>query len=157
MIGLVLCAAFCATPAEADALRATAPAYLTVESAAEHIRAAREAALVTGTDPALLLAIAWHESRYDPRVVTREPGHRVSCGVMTPVPKRGCRGDELTLEGGYLAGARHLREWLDIRHSLRRAVVAYAGAGWRAEKFGREMIARAARIRRALADARGAS
>lgn len=164
MIGLALSAILLASPAEAEALRDTAPAYLTVETAAENLLWARIAGAVTDTDPALLLAIAWHESRYIPTVRTREPGGKArdtgrlvrvrwSCGVMTPTPNERCHPSELVMFGGYLAGARHLREWMSIRHNLLRAVISYAGAGPRAWAFGHQMIARAARIRRALARA----
>src|SRR5262245_42464925 len=92
------------TPEQAAALSEWDPVDLTPEQAADHVQWARFAGSVYRIDPVLLLAIAHHESRFHPRTVTREPGHRVSCGVMTPVPKRHCRPDELTLEAGYLAG-----------------------------------------------------
>jgi hypothetical protein len=162
MIELVLCALFCASPAEAEALRATAPTYLTAESAAAHVFHARVAAALTGTDPALLLAIAWHESNYRVDYVQREPGGeahdthrrlrvRYSCGVMTPTPNERCRPEDLVIGGGYLTGARHLREWMDLRpRGLYGALVGVAGAGWRARRFARDMLVRSARIRRAL-------
>jgi len=100
---------------DADALRQTAPTYLTTASAAEHLAAARWAGNAHHVAPALLLAIAWHESRYEPRARTREPGGRWSCGVMTPEPHAGaCTEVELDMVGGYLNGARHLRTWLDL-------------------------------------------
>lgn len=144
------------TPAEATALASATGVRLTVDEATDHIRAARVAGALTGTDPDVLLAIAWHESRFTAHVITREPGHRVSCGVMTPEPKARCEADELTLQGGYLAGARHLRHYLDREPDLRRALVAYAGGhgsvahpkeGWRAWRAARQFISMARKIR----------
>lgn len=115
---------------EADALRQTAPSYLTtVEAAEEHLAAAQLAAGAHGVPVELLLSIAWHESRYVADARTREPGERWSCGVMTPEPHAGeCRPEELTLLGGYDAGAAHLRTWVnacggDVACALR----GYAG------------------------------
>lgn len=113
---------------DAEALRRTAPHYLTASSAEQHLAAARVAELATGVDADLLLSVAWHESRFGPTVVTAEPGGLVSCGVMTPVPKKRCHAHELTLGGGYLAGALHLRGWFDAcRGSQRCALQGYAG------------------------------
>lgn len=134
------------TPAEAEALRATAPAYLSRWSAAQHLGAARLAATRFDVDVATILAIAYHESRFVIATRTREPGGRVSCGVMTPVPQRRCSVDELTVLGGYRAGAIHLRAWIDACHAADRwqhdvddeeirscALWAYAGGrGFRA-------------------------
>lgn len=136
--------ALLSTPAEAEALRETAPAYLSLWSASQHLGAARFAAVRFDVDAAILLAVAYHESRFLIGVRTREPpdagGSRVSCGVMTPVPKRRCSALELTLLGGYLSGAKHLRQWMDVchakehwRHDVRDAEIlhcalwAYAG------------------------------
>lgn len=134
---------------EANALRSTAPIpgnpgryYLTTEAAREHIVAARSAALETGTDPNLLLAIAHHESRYDHTVTNpNEPDGKTSCGVMTPEPLARCP-KTMTVMSGYREGARHLRQWIDscANDRLRRcapfgvfrgALIGYAG-GWRA-------------------------
>ncbi len=156
------------TDAEIRALVRTDPVDLTYDSARENILYAREAGQLYGVDPSVLLAIAWHESRYHPRTQTREPAgldedgryrrHRVSCGVMTPVPKARCAEVELTLEGGYVAGAAHLRMYLDVHHgSLEKALVAYAGgsgsvrypkAGWRAWRAKRQELERAKLLRR---------
>jgi len=108
------------TPAEAEALRATAPAYLSRWSATQHLGAARLAAVSFDVDVSTILAIAYHESRFVITTRTREPKGRVSCGVMTPVPKRRCSADELTLLGGYMAGAEHLRAWIDACHAADR-------------------------------------
>ncbi len=117
---LALWLAFQSTPPEAEALRATAPAYLTRVTAAQHLGAARVSGARYGIKTARLLSIAYHESNYVVDLRQREPGHRVSCGVMTPVAKERCDADELTLLGGYLAGAAHLREWVDTCHALDR-------------------------------------
>lgn len=103
-----------ATPAEARGLQETAPAYLTQTSAAQHLGAARLAGRRYNVDPAVLLSVAYHESRFVVDLRTRESGGRVSCGVMTPTPKARCDRSELTLLGGYLAGAAHLRTWIDV-------------------------------------------
>lgn len=111
---------------EAQALASTDPQDLTLESARDHLAAARVAAAITATDPDVLLAIAWHESRYT-IAFTPEPGNRVSCGVMTPVPMATCHSHSLV--DGYLAGARHLSDdWLPACHGhLRCALTGYAG------------------------------
>ena len=130
---------FFVTAEDADRLRATAPAYLTVETARTHYGAARIASAIAGVDPDQLLAIAWHESRYDFGYVQHEPpdpdhpelGPRVSCGAMTPRPHYGgCEPWELTPIGGYVAGARHLRTWIDLcRGDQICGLTAYAGGG----------------------------
>jgi hypothetical protein len=115
---------------QVDVLQATAPQYLTRETAGHHLIAARAAGASHGVPPELLLAIAWHESRYVPTTRTAEPRSLVSCGVMTPVPQGGCTAFELTLLGGYDAGARHLRTWLDVcSGAWSCALLAYAGGG----------------------------
>jgi hypothetical protein len=113
-------------PAAVDGLRSTAPAYLTAESAREHLAAAVIAAMVTDIDPALLLSIAWHESRYEHGAVTAEPGHRVSCGVMTPEPIARCPRAMSVLDG-YLAGARHLAGWRSGSRNDVEMLQGYAG------------------------------
>lgn len=118
-------------PTDAVALRDTARAYLTADTAAEHLTAARFAGAVYEVDPDLLLSIAWHESRYSPTAVTPEAGHKISCGVMTPEPTRDialCSRSTSSLTAGYLAGARHLRAWiLACRDNLHCAFTGYAG------------------------------
>ena len=153
-------ALFLSQPADADALRATVPDYLTASQAAEHYAAARAAGARYHVEPEVLLAVAWHESRYEPWAVSREPGGRVSCGVMTPEPKRRCTAYELSMVGGYERGAAHLRVWLDrFGDDYRLALWAYAGGGVnvracldgsesRACLFAGQMLARARAIRR---------
>jgi hypothetical protein len=115
-------------PRHIEAFRATATMYLTYQQAEEHLLAARAAGLVHGVRPELLLAIALHESRYQPATRTKEPGNRESCGVMTPIPKRRCTPEDLTILGGYDAGAAHLRTWMNLYHDAEAvALLAYAG------------------------------
>lgn len=129
MISIILAWLLAAPPPEdAAALQRAYPRDLTLEQASEHLAAARAAGLLFDVRPELLLGIAQHESRFQPRTVTREPGHRVSCGVMTPTPQRRCSREELTVVGGYLAGAKHYRMYLDRwAGDERSALIAYAG------------------------------
>jgi hypothetical protein len=114
--------------AEARALQRTAIAHLTPETAYLHLKAARLAGSRYQIRPELLLAIARHESNYNITTQTPEPGHRVSCGVMTPVPKRRCTPSDLSLYGGYYAGAAHLRVWMNhCNGSEICALLSYAG------------------------------
>jgi soluble lytic murein transglycosylase-like protein len=126
----LLLAIYTASPERSNALRHTAPTYLTTdEQAAAHLTWSALAGEAFSVDQALLLSLAWFESRYQADAVTREPGGRWSCGVMTPVPHaEPCAADELTLVSGYTAGARHLRTWMDVCHNNERcAVLGYAG------------------------------
>lgn len=110
--------------ASADALRRTyAPLDRSV--AKQHILAAGWAQKQTGVDSDLLLSIAWHESRYDAQAVGPESGGRVSCGPMTPTPVARCAKQNIV--DGYLAGARHLKEWLANTKDRRTALLGYAG------------------------------
>lgn len=112
--------------AEARALASWDRVDLTPDSAAAHLAAACAAGAAEGVDPYLLLYIAWHESRFNPRERTPESGGRVSCGVMTPSPRERCPGRGLA--GQYLAGAKHLRGWFDACHgNARCALLGYAG------------------------------
>jgi hypothetical protein len=128
-------AAIFVSPEDADALVRTAPAYLTHDTAISHIASARAASWLTHTQSPMLLSIGHHESRYTRDVVTPEPGNRTSCGVMTPEPLRDrqqCLLATETLAQGYLAGARHLHQWLiACRGNETCAVRGYAGCGAR--------------------------
>jgi len=126
------------TPDAARGLSSTAPAYIDEDSARQHLAAAVVAGVMTKTKPETLLAIAWHESRYKYDAITREPPDPVtrqarwSCGVLTPEPitdRRACEVIAGSLARGYLAGARHLRAWLDAcgDHSGC-ALLGFAGA-----------------------------
>ena len=118
---------FLTSPSDAEALRKTAPSYLTAETAREHLAAARFAAAVHDVDPDLLLSIAWFESRYTINVVGPEVRGKHACGVLQPIMEKGCPSNP-TLLGGYLEGAGHLRTWLDAsRGDLRTAMLGYAG------------------------------
>ena len=111
--------------ADAEALARTAPSDLSIGAAVLHLGAARAAALETGTDPELVLSISWHESRYVSNAVGVEPGGRVSCGVLTPEPVARC--GRVGLVDQYVAGARHLRVWMDATPSLHAALLGFAG------------------------------
>ena len=112
-------------PGSAVAFRETDTVDLTTAHAEANLAAAVAAGALEHVDPALLLSIAWHESRYQADAVTREPGAKWSCGVMTPEPKARCRSGSLL--DGYRAGARHLRGWIAVTHSMRGALLGYTG------------------------------
>lgn len=116
------------TEAQVEHLRSLFPAYLSAQGASENLLVAEATGLVFRQDPSVLLSIAFHESNFKPTTVTPEPGRRVSCGVMTPVPKSGCSRWELTLLGGYESGAQHLALWQRY-YKGRSALLAYAGGG----------------------------
>lgn len=135
------------SPTYAEGLRSTAPGYLTTETAREHVAAAFVAGAITDTEPSILLAIGHHETRYVFTEITREPpdpitgAPRWSCGVMTPEPMTSltrCRTATVSIVAGYMAGAAHLRRWLNTRHgSLHAALRGYGGKAapvfmWRA-------------------------
>lgn len=118
---------------EIESLRASAPTYLDTASATEHLTAAKLAASRYHVDPRLILSIAHHESRYAYQATTLELGGKVSCGVMTPEPtydRTACSRATASILDGYLAGAAHLRDWMNATGSRRAALLGYAG-GWR--------------------------
>lgn len=118
------------TARESARFAQSAAPYLSTEAAAWHLVAARAAGIVYSVRPELLLAIAYHESRYASGTRTRESGGRESCGVMTPSPKARCAAVDLTVLGGYDAGASHLRLWLTYCAGYEVcALRAYAGGG----------------------------
>lgn len=126
------------TTGPADGLRSTAPQYLlTLESAQEHFVAASVAAIAFNVDRDILLSIAAHESNYahGSKSISNEEGGKISCGVMTPVPtydRKACHAMAASPLAGYIAGARHLREWFEAcRGHQVCAFTGYAG-GWRA-------------------------
>ena len=133
MILRILIAIF--APLGAEGLRQTAPDLLTGDSAREHAFAAELASVAFDVDRDVLLAIAHHESRYSFREVTPEAGGRFSCGTMTPEPladRSACESARASVLAGYVAGARHLRGWIDAcRGQQRCALLGYAG-GWAA-------------------------
>lgn len=104
-----------APDADALALQKLAPEPIDLELARENVAGARIAAIAVfpggEVSPEYLLAIARRESLFQRGAVTAEVGGRVSCGVMTPIPRARCDRDESVI-AGYLVGATHLREWL---------------------------------------------
>ena len=114
--------------ADAEALHRFAPKYVTVEAAREHVWAARVAATTYSVDAEMVLAIAWHESRFTDNVVAKESGGRFSCGSMTPFPTKTCV--RKTLLAQYLEGTRHWAvDWRragDVRNA-REVLLGYAG------------------------------
>lgn len=115
---------------EADALRQTAPKALgSSEVAATHLAAATFAGELFSVDPAVLLAIAYRESRYTTGVVGPRVRGRRACGLMQPMMHAGTCREQTVLEG-YVEGAQHLRTWLDTRScrgDLRCALLGYGG------------------------------
>ena len=133
---------------EAHALASWDRVDLTDTSAAANLTAARTAGTAEGVDPYLLLYIAWHESRFNPRERTPESGGRESCGVMTPFPRTRCTRRSLGAQ--YLVGAEHLRVWLDVCHdNARCALLGYAG-GYRLIRACRRGPMRRRRGRRVI-------
>lgn len=114
---------------ESDALRRTAPSYLVSDEMARlHLAAATFAGEAFSVDPALLLSIAWHESRYDVRAVTRERSGKLSCGLTMVTMPLGEPCPEPDVFDSYLRGAEHFREWLRMcRGSTTCAMRGYAG------------------------------
>jgi hypothetical protein len=116
--------------AESDALRQTAPAYLTTQAeAAQHLAASTFAGELFSVDPTLLLAIAYRESRYTLGVTGAAVRGRHACGLLQPqMHQASC--DRQTILGGYLEGAEHLRVWMDTKSchgDITCALLGYAG------------------------------
>ena len=112
----------------AEALMTTAKdTKLTVGAAAQHVAAARFAGTLTDIDPDLLLAIAHHESRYEPTVVGPLVRGKRACGVLQHVPiTKKC--PEPSILRDYVNGAQHLAGWIRAqRGDLKRALIGYAG------------------------------
>jgi hypothetical protein len=112
----------------AEALVSTAKdTRLTVETAAVHVAAARFADAIADVDPDLLLAIAHHETRFEPTVVGPLVRGKRACGVMQHVPVTGgC--PEPSILRDYVDGALHLAQWLRAqRGDVDRALIGYAG------------------------------
>lgn len=151
------------TTHDAKSLMSTAKnTRLTLETAAAHIAAARYASDITDLDPDLLLAVAYHESRYETAVVGPLVRGKRACGVMQPVPISQ-RCPRPSLFRGYLDGAQHLATWIRVeRGNLNRALIGYAG-GYallrlctlkeppRACSIARVHLSRAMRVKRARA------
>lgn len=116
---------------DAIALTSTAPGCLTVEKAKKHLAASYIASLKYGIDQDLILSIAYYESSYRSRMVTKEPRGKVSCGVMTPIPTKNmdvCRHHNSSLLNGYMAGTKHLKWWLTTcKNNKKCALLGYNG------------------------------
>jgi hypothetical protein len=112
----------------AKALMSTAKdTTLTVGTAVVHIAAARFAGRLTGVDPDLLLAIAHHESRFEPTVVGPLVRGKRACGVLQHVPITG-ECPEPSILRDYVDGAMHLAAWMRAQHGdIDRALIGYAG------------------------------
>lgn len=127
----VLLSIFFPSDEDVEALRKSAPSYLTTEAARENLVWARAASFQFNVDPHLVLAIAWNESRYTVDAVTQEIGGKVSCGVMTAIPTKNvesCKQITSSLQAGYVSGAGHLRTWFDAcRQNQTCALLGYAG------------------------------
>lgn len=114
------------TDGDARALQRTAPELITIAAARDNYASAQIASVVYDVDTTLVLAIAMHESHLQPNAIGPESGHRVSCGPMTPMPVASCVDESML--AGYLAGAKHLRGWIDAMHGDERAaLIGYAG------------------------------
>jgi len=124
-------------------LLAFAPHYLDASSAQENAAAALAAEGDTGIPATLLLAVAWHETRFDPLSLSRwqtDAGKRVTghyggekpppgarahswfCGPLQSgwdLSWEECRHRRDDLAYGYLTGAREVREWMGC-HECRR-------------------------------------
>lgn len=108
------------TDTDVQGLQASAPQDLTISTARTNMISARVAGSMYAIDPDLLLSIAWHESRFQINVRTRLPTTSLqSCGVMTPTPVASaqCAVQSSSTLAGYLAGASHLRTWLNASHN----------------------------------------
>lgn len=141
-----------------QALLLFAPMHLTNQSASLHATAAIQAESSTGIPSDLLLSMAYIESRYDPRALSRiEYGRRVTglwggseppagakpswyCGVLQVgghVPWQTCMEYRLDVSLSYHTAAQNLKYWLSTskckkrRDSLNCALQGYGG-GWKA-------------------------
>lgn len=112
---------------DAEALRRSAPSYLGTATAREHLVAARLAAAAYHVDADVLLAIAWRESRYHVDAVTIERSGKLSCGVMMVTMPVGDPCPTPDVVNGYMAGAEHLREWMQLTRDFHSALLGYAG------------------------------
>ena len=111
---------------DVEALRKTAPNYLTTETARNHLVAARLAAATYNLDPDMLLSTAYYESRYTPNVVGPLVRGKRACGVMQSIMETQCVSE--TLLEGYSTGAKHYRAWYQAcRNDERCAILGYGG------------------------------
>jgi len=146
-------------PRDVEALQRTAPSDLSEETASINLAAARVAGVLYDIQPEIILAIAWHESRYDPTVVGPLVRGKHACGVLQHVPTaKKC--PEPSILRDYVDGAKHLATWIRAqRGDLERALIGYAGGyallkrcddgeELRACSIARVHLARAKRIKR---------
>jgi hypothetical protein len=114
-------------PRDVEALKRTAPSYLTNETASANLAAAQIAGAHSGIQPEILLAIAWHESRYQLGVIGPLVRGKRACGLMQQIPIKGpC--PEPSILRDYVNGAQHLAGWIHAqRGDLKRALIGYAG------------------------------
>jgi len=141
MTVLITLLSFLLGDADVERFRATAPTYLTTESAREHLSTAMAAAVVTDEDPYVFLAIALGESTYKANVVKVEVSGTLSCGVIQATAPNwsACNRMRASLWEGYYAGALLFRSWRTnprCAGSTACALAGYAG-GWRALDFCR--------------------
>jgi hypothetical protein len=122
-----------------------APHYLDAASAQDHADAAISAEVDTGLPATLLLAVAWHETRFDALSLSRwqdDAGKRVAAHYAGEHPPPGarahswfcgplqsgwdlswgeCRHRRDDLAYGYLTGAREILGWMGCRECRRAA------------------------------------
>jgi hypothetical protein len=111
---------------DVEALRKTAPNYLTTETARDHLVAARLAAEAYNLDADMLLSTAFFESRYTLNVVGPPVRGKHACGVMQPTMETKCVSE--TLLEGYFNGAKHYRTWYQAcGNDTRCAILGYGG------------------------------
>lgn len=99
---------------------------LSLQPPLDHVTAARAAAITYRVSPAILLAIAEHETHFDSTLTNGR-----SCGAMQVATssKGQCQAlADVTLS--YLEGARVLRQWLDAAHGNLRAGLRGYARGW---------------------------
>ena len=99
-----------------------------------------------GHDPALMLSVAWVESRFDPRARSRVG----AVGIMQVVPRYFCptrraRGCDLVD-----AGLKAYTRWRSVSRSVPHALCRYS-SGYRCGSHGRRYARRVLRIRRRVA------
>lgn len=113
---------------DVEALRVTAPSYLTLKTAQEHLAAARLASTVYGVDADTVLSTAYYESRYTSGVVGPVVARKTACGVMQPTMEASCHTK--TVLEDYLDGAKHLKDWYHACHGDERCALLGYGGGY---------------------------
>jgi hypothetical protein len=149
---------------DAEVLAKLPGTKLTVESARQHIAAARIAGAIAEIDPNLILVISYHESRFELDAVGPTlSNNKRACGVMQHVPVARC--PEPSMLRDYVDGAQHLATWIKAqRGDVGRGLIGYAGGyallkkcdlgeAPKACSIARIHLARAARLKHARAKA----